>query len=197
MKLYFSPASPFARKCRVLIREKGLLSRVEEIRVDPIAGDASLNAINPLGQVPAFIDDSGLAWTDSPLICSRLDAISGDPKLIPDGEARWNVLRREVFADGVLEVGVKQRLEMARPEGERSSTWPARWRASMLRGLDAAEAGAAGASDFDLAAIATVCALTWVDFRFPDLGWKATRPNLAALQAELEQRPAFRETVPA
>jgi glutathione S-transferase len=195
MKLYYSPASPFARKCRIVVREKGLLEQVEEIRVDPIAGDASLNAINPLGQVPAFIDDAGVAWTDSPLICARLDAITGEPALIPGGEARWEVLRREVFADGVMEAGVKIRLEMARPEGERSSTWPARWRASMLRGLDAAEANTAGA--FDLAAIATVCALTWVDFRFPDLGWKATRPRLAALQAELEQRPAFRETAPA
>lgn len=194
MKLYFSPASPFARKCRIVIREKGI-SGVEEIRADPIGGDGALNAVNPMGQVPALIDDEGVCWTDSPLICARLDALTGAPRLLPDGDARWAVLRREVIADGVMEMGVKIRLELVRPETERSPSWIARWRAGVLRGLDAAEAQAL--EDFDLGAIATVCALTWLDLRMPDLGWRASRPKLAALQHQLEQRPSFRATAPA
>ncbi len=194
MKLYFSPASPFARKCRILIREKGMLGQVEEVRADPIGGDGALNAVNPLGQVPALIDDAGVAWSDSPLICARLDALAPNPRFIPEGEARWSVLRREVIADGVMEQGVKIRLELLRPEGERSGAWMARWRAGILRSLDAAEAQAD--NTFDLAAIATVCALTWLDLRFPDLDWAPARPKLAALQAELEARASFRDTAP-
>jgi glutathione S-transferase len=196
MKLFFSPASPFARKCRILIREKGLAERVEEVRADPIGGDAALAAINPLMQVPALIDDDGVAWTDSPLICARLDRLSPGPRFVPEGEARWEVLRREVIADGIMECGVKIRLENTRPEAERSQTWIARWRAGIVRGIDAAEAGADPAA-FDLAAVAAVCALTWLDFRFPDLGWVSTHPKLAALQAALEARPSFKETAPA
>ncbi len=194
MKLYFSPASPFARKCRILVREKGMLRQVEEVRADPIGGDAALNAANPLGQVPALIDDAGVAWSDSPLICARLDALAPNPRFIPEGEARWSVLRREVIADGLMEQGVKIRLELLRPEGERSVAWMARWRAGILRSLDAAEAQAGVV--FDLAAIATVCALTWLDLRFPDLDWRPVRPKLTALQAELEARASFRETAP-
>lgn len=198
MKLYYSPASPFARKCRILIREKGLLQRVEEIRADPIGGDAALNAVNPIGQVPALIDDDGVAWADSPLICARLDALAGAPAFIPEGEARWAALRRETRADAIMEVGVKMRLESIRPEGERSSTWMARWREGLVRGLDAAEADApdAGAS-IDIGAVALVCALTWLDLRHPDLVWRDGRPRLAALQKALEERASFRETAPA
>ncbi|MBL8536505.1 MAG: glutathione S-transferase N-terminal domain-containing protein [Hyphomonadaceae bacterium] len=196
MKLYVSPASPFARKCRILIREKGLTERIEEVRADPIGGDAALAAVNPLMQVPALVDDEGVAWTDSPLICARLDALAPIPRFIPEGDARWSALRCEVIADGMMEFGVKIRLENTRPETERSQTWIARWRAGMLRGLDAAEANADPAA-FDLGAVATVCALTWLDFRFPDLGWARTHPKLAALQATLESRSSFTETKPA
>ena len=163
MHLYYSPASPFARKCRIVIREKGLLDRVEEVRADPLNADAALLAANPTSQVPVLIDDDGTAWTDSPLICARLDALSGAPRLLPDGDARWSVLRREVIADGIMELGVKWRLESLRPEGERSASWIARWRAGVLRGLDAAE-GQIGELPLDLAAIATACAVTWLDF---------------------------------
>lgn len=194
MKLFFSPASPFARKCRILIREKGL--DVEEVRADPIKGDPALAAVNPLMQVPALIDDAGVAWTDSPLICARLDALAPSPRFIPEGEACWDVLRREVIADGMMEFGVKIRLENTRPEAERSQAWIARWRAGVLRGVDAAEAAAAP-NAFDLGAVATVCALTWLDFRLPDLNWAPTHPRLAALQLALEARPSFAATKPA
>ncbi len=197
MKLFYSPASPFARKCRILIREKGMLGDLEEVRADPIKGDDALAAVNPLRQVPALIDDAGLTWTDSPLICQRLDALGGAPFFVAEGEARWEVLRREVIADGIMELGVKSRLEQLRPEGERSANWIARWRAGMLRGLDAAEAQAPEGAPLDLGALAVVCALTWLDLRHPDLAWRNGRPRLAALQAALELRPSFRQTAPA
>ena len=196
MRLYYSPASPFARKCRILIREKGMLASVEEVRADPIKGDDALAAANPLMQVPALIDDEGVAWTDSPLICERLDAQGGAPRFLPEGEARWEVLRREVIADGAMELGVKSRLEQLRPEGERSQRWIERWREGMLRSLDAAEACTPVGAPLDLGAVASVCALTWFDLRHPDLDWRSGRPRLTALQAALEQRQSFRETAP-
>lgn len=197
MKLYYSPASPFARKCRILIREKGMLNRVEEVSVDLFGGDlGAVQAINPMGQVPALVDDEGVTWTDSPVIAARLDELSGAPRLMPEGQTRWPVVRREVIADGIIELGVKWRLESIRPAGEQSPSWIARWQAGVLRGLDAAEAQALGPEVFDLAAIATVCALTWLDFRHGQLGWRQGRPKLAALQTALEARPSFKETAP-
>lgn len=199
MKLYYSPASPFARKCRILLREKGLIDRVEEVRVDPLSAGADYTAINPLSQVPALVDDGGVVWNDSPLICARLDAMSGEPKLIPEGEARWGCLRREVLADGMMELGVKWRLESLRPDGERSSSWIARWRGGLERAIDAAETNTPAARElFDLGDVAIVCALTWLDFRHPELVWRGSHPKLAALQQGLEnRRESFRATAPA
>ncbi|GAM99270.1 glutathione S-transferase family protein [alpha proteobacterium U9-1i] len=196
MRLYYTPASPFARKCRILIREKGLTERVEEVRADPINGDEALAAVNPMMQVPALVDDAGVAWTDSPVICARLDAM-GDPRFIPDGEPRWRVIRREVLADGVMELGVKLRLENLRAEGERSPSWSERWRAGVMRGIAASERETPPEAPLDLASVAIVCALTWLDLRFPDLGWRDAHPRLAALQNDLEQRPSFAQTKPA
>jgi glutathione S-transferase len=197
VKLFYSPPSPFARKCRIVVRERNLLSRVEEIVVMPTAGDAQLGKVNPLMQAPALLDDAGIAWNDSPLICQYLDTLGEGPRLLPDGDARWAVLRREVIADGASEMGVKARLESVRPEGERSQSWIERWRAGLIRSLDAAEAASPDTPNLDIASIATVCALTWFDLRFADIGWREGRPKLTALQAELEKRPSFRETAPA
>jgi hypothetical protein len=35
MKLYYAKSSPFARRVRVLLRERGLLSRIDEIATGP------------------------------------------------------------------------------------------------------------------------------------------------------------------
>jgi glutathione S-transferase len=196
MRLYYSPASPFARKCRILVREKGMLDSVEEVRIDPLT-DRDLRRINPLSQVPVLVDDAGSVWTDSPVICARLDELRGAPRLIPEGEARWSVIRREVIADGIMEVGVKWRLESIRPEGERSPTWMARWRDGVLAAIAASDAQTvAESAPLDIASVASVCAVTWLDLRFPDLGWRDGAPKLAALQATLERRPSFMETRP-
>jgi hypothetical protein len=42
-----------------------------------------------------------------------------------------------------------------------------------------------------------VGALTWLDFRFPDLNWAPAHAKLAVLQAALDVRPSFQETAPA
>lgn len=48
MKLYITAPSPFARKCRIVAREKDLVDRIEEIVVDPYASDPALVAVNPI-----------------------------------------------------------------------------------------------------------------------------------------------------
>ncbi|MBX7249398.1 MAG: glutathione S-transferase N-terminal domain-containing protein [Caulobacteraceae bacterium] len=197
MRLYMSAPSPFVRKCRVVAREKGLADRIEEVLADPYANDPALVAANPIVQVPALVDDEGVVWNDSPLICARLDAIGSGPRLIPEGgEAHWRVRRLEVLADSALEMGVKWILENRRPEGERSPSWIQRWKDGLNRSLDALEAWNPPADPLDLGAIATGCTLTWIGFRHPDFGWEEGRPNLVALRDRLEARESFAQTRP-
>lgn len=196
MKLYISPSSPFARKCRIVAREKGLT--VEEIMVDPYANPPQLLASNPVIQVPSLIADDGLPINDSPIICEYLDMVGSGPRLTPEsGPDRLRVRRIEATADGLLEMAVKLVLEQRRPEHERSPSWMERWRTNMHRGLDALEAADLSADDFHLGSLTAGTALTWISFRHPDFDWASGRPRLVALQAALEERASFAETRPA
>ncbi|WP_291840230.1 glutathione S-transferase N-terminal domain-containing protein [Brevundimonas sp.] len=196
MKLYITAPSPFARKCRIVAREKGL--SIEEVFVDPYANAPELLAANPVVQVPTLIAPDGLPVNDSPVICEYLDGLGSDPRLLPaEGPERLRVRRIEVLADGLLEMGVKLVLEKRRPESERSPSWMTRWTENMHRCLDALEAAGLSADDFHIGVLNTGVALTWIDFRHPDFDWATGRPGLVALQAALEARPSFMETRPA
>ena len=198
MKLYITTPSPFARKVRIVAHEKGLSERIEEVAVDPYANAPELLATNPVVQVPTLIAEDGLPLTDSPVIAEYLDMIGSGPRLLPvEGAERLRVKRLETLANATLEMGVKLVLEKRRPEQERSPSWISRWTFNMGRSLDALEAAAPSADDFNMGVLSAGIAVSWVSFRHPDYDWQTGRPNLVALQAALEQRPSFQATVPA
>lgn len=198
MKLYITAPSPFARRCRIVAREKGLIDRIEEIVVDPYTDDAALMDVNPIVQVPTLIADDGLPLTDSPVICEYLDSLAGQPILLPTtGAERLRVRRIETLADAALDMGVKLVIEKRRPESERSASWMARWTRNMLRALDVLEATELDGHALDMGLIATGVAIRWIDFRHPDLEASASRPRLRALSEALERRASFVETQPA
>ncbi len=197
MKLYITTPSPFSRKVRIVAHEKGLSDRIEEIAVDPYANAPELLATNPVVQVPTLIAEDGLPLTDSPVIAEYLDMIGSGPRLLPaDGAERLRVKRLETLANATLEMGVKLVLEKRRPETERSPSWISRWTFNMGRSLDALEAAAPSAEDFNMGVLSAGITVSWVSFRHPDYDWKTGRPNLVALQAALEQRPSFQATTP-
>ena len=195
MRLYYTIPSPFARKCRIVAREKGIA--LDEVIVDPYASDPDLVAANPLIQVPTLVTDADGAISDSPVICDWLDVHGSGPRLTPvDGPDRWRVKRLETLANGALEMGVKLVLEKRRPENERSPSWILRWTDNMARSLDAIEAWGPSPDPLDMGVITTGVAVTWIGFRHPDFDWTSGRPNLVALQAALEARASFAATRP-
>lgn len=195
MKLYITTPSPFARKARIVAREKGLA--LEEIVVDPYGDAPELLSTNPVVQVPTLIAEDGLPLTDSPVIAEYLDALGSGPRLLPvDGPERLRVKRLETLANAALEMGVKLVLEKRRPEQERSPSWIKRWTGNMGRALDALEAAAPDADRLDMGVLTAGIAVTWIGFRHPDYDWKTGRPNLVALQTALERRSSFVDTYP-
>lgn len=195
MKLFFNTASPYARKARIVVRETGFLPRVDEVMAIPVENLPELVDANPLAQIPAWIDDDGMRWTDSSLIAARLDALSGG-KLSPQGEALWVMRRTEVAASGLIEMLVKMVLEFRRPEQYQSPFWLKRWEDNLMRGFAAIEKDCPAADVFDLAAITLAIAGTYTTFRYPHLDWQAAAPKVAALTAELEKRQSFIDTYP-
>lgn len=195
MKLLYSPGSPFARKVRVLLREKSLLDQVQEQVTNPHDNGSELLDLAPLGKVPALAIEGG-SYFDSPLICEYLDSLSEYMPMIPTTTAeRLSVLRVQALADGIMDAAAASVLEARRADTEPSKHWLARWDAVMRRGVRAL-ASTELTKQVRLDGIAAACALAYLDFRHPSILWRRDYPDLAAWFQEYTDRPSFDQTRP-
>ena len=76
LTLYGAPLSPFVRKVRLLLAEKGLDYQLEAIA--PFGQPAWYREISPLGRIPA-LRDGDLALADSSVICQYLEERYPEP----------------------------------------------------------------------------------------------------------------------
>ena len=188
------PHSPYVRKVRVAAHELGIaLACVEAHVFDPAT---PLLAENPLGKVPALVRDDGSVLYDSTVICQYLDALHGDHRLVPrEGEALWQALRRNALGDGLGQAATWNIRERYRPDGERSPRYQAYYERTIDRSFAALEAEApALAERFGIGEISIACAISYVDFRYPDRGWRRTAPRLGAWYDGACRRPSMRAT---
>ncbi len=202
MKLIGSPTSPYVRKVRVVLAEKKL--DVQLVFEDPWNGDAVLKS-NPLGKVPCLVMEGGEAVFDSRAIVEYLDQLSPVGKLIPgSGRERVEVRTWEALGDGLLDAAVLARLEATWPgraEGERSQAWIDRQMRSVHSALKAMGQGLGDkpwchGNSFTLADVSVGCALGYLDFRFPQIDWRGSHPNLHKLYDKLSARPSFVDSAP-
>lgn len=195
MKIYFSPTSPYVRKCLVTAHELGLSDRIQLLpsNANPIQRDPDIIPRNPLGKVPTFITDDGQVLYDSRVICEYLDDLAGG-KLFPRaGSARWATLTLQSLGDGILDAALLARYEdVARPE-------PLRWSAWRAGQLDKAETSLAHlgrhpemlADRVDIGVLAVACALWYLDLRFADFDWRSRHAGVAEWYAGFGQRASL------
>ncbi len=204
MKLIGALTSPYVRKVRVVMAEKKL--DYQFITEDVWSADTHIAQFNPLGKVPCLVMEGGEAVFDSRVIVEYLDTLSPVGKLIPSqGRERAEVKTWEALADGLLDAAILARLEATWPHrqaGERSQAWIDR----QLQKIDASlRAMALGLGEkafcsgihLSLSDVAVGCALGYLDFRFPQIDWRARHTNLARLSDKLLQRASFADTKPA
>jgi glutathione S-transferase len=198
MKLYGSLTSPYVRKARILIREKNL--PCEFVMADAWAADSPIPALNPLGKVPVLALDNNEVLFDSPVIVEYLDSLQAPALLAASGAARWDMLRWEALADGVLDAVVTRLLESRRPEAQQSADNLRRQEEKIARSLEymARRLGNAPwfvADRFTLADLVVAVALEYTDFRYPH-DWRGRHPRLGQWLAGVSARPSFIETRP-
>jgi glutathione S-transferase len=194
MKLFYSSTSPYSRKVRLVILEKGLSEQIKTILVDPFGASEALNAANPLGKVPTLLLDNGEALFDSPVICRYLDSLSEDFPLIPRaGWRQWATLRWEALADGMTDAAYNSVMERRRPASAQSSTWLAHWAAEIQRSLQEMENKMEElAGDITLTHLAAGAAIGYLDLRMPDVLYEAACPQVAAYPHLLTWYEAFK-----
>ena len=198
MKLYGSLTSPYVRKVRVLVREKNLAC--EFVVADAWAADSPIPALNPLGKVPALALDNGDVFFDSPVIVEYLDALKAPALLAVSGAARWEMLRWQALADGMLDATVSRLLELRRPAEQQSAENIRRQENEIARSIEYTEQRLSRESwlmenRFTLADLVMAVALEYIDFRYPH-NWRGRHPRLAQWLAGVSARPSLIETRP-
>lgn len=200
MKLIGSLTSPYARKARVVLAEK----KIEyDFEIDsPWNADSGVPNLNPLGKIPVLVLDDETVLFDSRVIVEYLDNVTPNNKLMPaPNRERILVKRWEALADGVCDAATAAFLEAKRPAKLQDKTWIERQRGKIAASLEfmAEELGENAhcmGMHFSLADAAAGCALGYLVFRFGDINWQESHPNLAKLYDKLMQRPSFAETMP-
>lgn len=194
MQLLISPASPFVRKVRVLLREADILAQVEEVEVSttPLASDPGVVAANPIGKIPALIRTNGPAIYDSRVITRFLDdhASAG---FYPESRI-WDVLTLEATADAIMEAAVGMSYEARfRPEAQQSSDWvEAQW-TKASRAIAAINNRWLShlSGPLNMGHIGTACALSYVDLRHDARQWRTGNADLAAWHAGFMERDSM------
>lgn len=198
MKLWYSPNSPYARKCVVIAEERGLGSTMQVLTVNPME-EGPLRKVNPLSKVPALELDDGTQLYDSTVIAEYLDSVgkSGSPVYPASGKARWIALRRLSLADGMLDLLLLRRYAATKTLDMNAGGWVKRWTDGTNAALDDMEREvAAGMPQWDIGAIGFACGLGYLDLRFASEDWRKGRPKLAAWFDEASKRPSMAKSKP-
>jgi len=206
MKLIGSLTSPYVRKVRIVMAEKKL---DYQFVLEDVWGSDAILKMNPLGKVPCLVmegqDSITGAVFDSRVIVEYVDTLSPVGRLIPErGRERCEVRTWEALADGIVDAAILVRLERTwthRTPEQRSPAWIDRHLTKVTAGLAAMSQGLGekawcSGNHFSLADIAVGCALGWLAFRFPEIHWRETHPNLARHMDKLSLRQSFIDTAP-
>ena len=198
-KLISATPSPYARKVRIALAEKGL--PIELITEVPWDSTTRTPAHNPLEKLPVLILADGSSVYESSYILEYLELKYPQVPLLPQNiDDRLAARKLEVLCDGVCDAVVLTLFERMRAGGG-SPEWIARQRRKIEGGV-AEMAKMVGSrpfavgNQFGLGDIAVGTAVGYLSVRFQDLPWRTLYPDLAQLSDRLEARPSFKNSVP-
>jgi glutathione S-transferase len=199
--LYHLPLSPFSRKVRVALREKGLdfqpkVEKVWERRPEFLG-------LNPACTVPVLIDENGTTLADSGVICEYLEEVyPGERNLLSDTPAERAEVRRlvawfdqkfarEVTDNLLREKMMKKFLGLGEPNSAaiRAGASNVHYHLEYIGWLTERRKFLAG-DKYSLADIAAAAHLSCLDY-IGDVPW-AQHERAKDWYARIKSRPAFR-----
>lgn len=119
--LYHFPSSPFSRRTRLALAQKGLTVELRDARANA-AFQGEARKLVPFRTIPVFVDE-GRAMGDSTAIVHWLDAAYPQaPRLFPVGDDAADVLQTaamvDVFLNNVIDLGTRYYALRADPAWE-------------------------------------------------------------------------------
>jgi glutathione S-transferase len=186
-KLYATPRSPFARKIRILLHEKGL--PYELVPVDLASRSAEFVALSPLGKVPLLVDEDGTTVFDSTVIAEYLEDRYPTPSVLGAG-TKTRMLHRELdeLADTVSEQSVT--LFFAQEHGAPALDKASRVLDKALEEIERRITAGEVPEAFGLGQAAVLSALGYLAFRH-GRGRIEARAILTRWESSFAQRPSL------
>jgi glutathione S-transferase len=203
--------SPFARKVRIALIEKGIAFTLQnEV---PWHADTQTPRYNPLEQLPILIPDDGDPVFESTFLMDWLEHKYPEPSMLPaDPQLAWEAKLIHTIAEGVADATVLLFWEMQREHI--SAEWAQRQLRKVKGGLTDINRRAGNreffvGDHFGLADIAVIALLgmqdivintgmitAWQNFA-PDMDdWNVLYPNLKRFDAHHRDRPSVKQTAP-
>lgn len=211
MILISATPSPFARKVRMALIEKGIAFTLQnEV---PWHADTQTPLYNPLEQLPILIPDDGDPVFESTFLMDWLEHKYPEPSILPaDPERVLEAKLIHTIAEGVADATVLLFWEMQREHI--STEWAQRQLRKVKGGLTDLNRRVGGreffvGDRFGLADIAVIALLgmqdivintgmitAWQNFA-PDMDdWNVLYPNLKRFDAHHRDRPSVKQTAP-
>ena len=200
MKLIIATPSPYARKVRVIMREKNI--NFEEIIDVPWNTDTLTLGINPLGKIPILLRDGHEPLFDSKVIVQFLDKYKQKPLFYPkDPDENISARLVETVAEGICDSIVLLFLENSRNETLRSKTWIKRQEKKIIEGVkylsnNLQEKKYFVGNFFNIADVSVFTCLEYLDLRFSKFKWRDSYKNLVSYWLIHKNRQSFIETKP-
>lgn len=198
-KLISATPSPYARKVRIALAEKGIpFELVTEV---PWDSTTTTPKYNPLEKLPVLIAEDGTSVYESRFILEYLELKHPEPAMLPrDVDGIIAAKRLEVLCDGICDALILMFFEKQRTTGQ-SAEWTARQKRKVDGGLRemarlVGDRDFAVRDRFGLGDIAVATVTGYIGVRWPDLGLRTMYPNLAAFSDRMEQRPSLQNSRP-
>ena len=190
--LYNGPNSPFGRKTKItsLVQE----IKLEEKIINVYEADF-LDKHNPIRKIPTLVVNK-LAIIDSDNICLYLDTISKKNTLFPK-KKYWEIMTMTSIANGLMESVLERRMEMIRPDSEKSNNFINKQEVRITRTISWLENNWNNYDDSYLTMdqIAIACALDYTIYRFNDK-WRTDNTKLNKWFSNFLEKDFMKSTLP-
>ena len=190
--LYNGPNSPFGRKTKItsLVQE----IKLEEKIINVYEADF-LDKHNPIRKIPTLVVNK-LAIIDSDNICLYLDTISKKNTLFPK-KKYWEIMTMTSIANGLMESVLERRMEMIRPDSEKSNNFINKQEVRITRTISWLENNWNNYDDSYLTMdqIAIACALDYTIYRFNDK-WRTDNTKLDKWFNNFLEKDFMKSTLP-
>ena len=190
--LYNGPNSPFGRKTKItsLVQE----IKLEEKIINVYEADF-LDKHNPIRKIPTLVVNK-LAIIDSDNICLYLDTISKNNTLFPK-KKYWEIMSMTSIANGLMESVLERRMEIIRPDSEKSNNFINKQEVRITRTISWLENNWNNYDDSYLTMdqIAIACALDYTMFRFNDK-WRTKNLKLNKWFSNFVEKDFMKSTLP-